>query len=157
MSLQSIRELRSLTRRELAKRSGVNFRSIQDYEQGHKRLASTSGETLLRLAATLGCQIEELLWDGNETESSELMPQNDVPVETINGQTFYSEKHQVYGRWLCGDGRICIYFVYDGTPYRIPFHAIITQKLLPWAKEAAALLMEAKLDELEFTGGGRFE
>ena len=150
MSLQRIRELRGITRRELAERSGVNFRSIQDYEQGHKRLASTSGDTLLRLATTLGCQIEELLWDGNQTVTSELMLQNDVPVETILGQIFYSEKHQVYGRWLCSDGRICIYFVYNGTPHRIPFHAIITQELLPWVKEAAALLMEAKLDELEF-------
>ena len=150
MNLQRIRKLRGITRRELAERSGVNFRSIQDYEQGHKRLTSTSGDTLLRLAATLGCQIEELLWDGNETESSELMPQNDVPVEMILRQVFYSEKHQVYGRWLCSGGRICIYFVYDGTPHRIPFQAIITEDLLPWAKEAAALLMEAELDELEY-------
>lgn len=150
MNLQRIRKLRGITRRELAERSGVNFRSIQDYEQGHKRLTSTSGDTLLRLAATLGCQIEELLWDGNETESSELMAQNNVPVETILGQVFYSEKHQVYGRWLCSGGRICIYFVFDGTPHRIPFQAIITEDLLPWAKEAAALLMEAELDELEY-------
>ena len=150
MNLQRIRKLRGITRRELAERSGVNFRSIQDYEQGHKRLTSTSGDTLLRLAATLGCQIEELLWDGNETESSELMAQNNVPVETILGQVFYSEKHQVYGRWLCGGGRICIYFVFDGTPHRIPFQAIITEDLLPWAKEAAALLMEAELDKLEY-------
>ena len=150
MNLQRIRKLRGITRRELAERSGVNFRSIQDYEQGHKRLTSTSGDTLLRLAATLGCQIEELLWDGNERESSELMAQNNVPVETILGQIFYSEKHQVYGRWLCSSGRICIYFVFDGTPHRIPFQAIITEELLPWAKEAAALLMEAKLDELEY-------
>ena len=150
MNSQRIRKLRGITRRELSERSGVNFRSIQDYEQGHKRLASTSGDTLLRLAATLGCQIEELLWDGNETESSELMSQNDVSIETILGQIFYSEKYQVYGRWLCSDGRICVYFVHDGTPHRIPFQAIITEELLPWAKEAAALLMEAKLDELEY-------
>ena len=54
MSLKNIREQLGMTRRELAQRSGVNFRSIQDYEQGHKRLNSAGGETLLRLASALG-------------------------------------------------------------------------------------------------------
>ena len=150
MSLQSIREQKGMTRRELAQRSGVNFRSIQDYEQGHKRLSSAGGDTLLRLAAALGCQIEELLWDVGGDESSELLPQNDMPVETILAQRFYCEKYQTYGRWLVGDGRICIYFVYGGTPHRIPFRAIITEKILTWVKQAAVLMMEAALDKLEF-------
>ena len=150
MSLQSIREQQGLTRRELAERSGVNFRSIQDYEQGHKRLSSAGGDTLLRLATALGCPVEALLWEAAEEDSSELLPQNDVSVETILVQSFYCEKYQTYGRWLVGDGRICIYFVYKGTPYRIPFRAIITEKLLVWVKQAAVLMMEAALDEMEF-------
>ena len=150
MSLQSIREQQGLPRRELAERSGVNFRSIQDYEQGHKRLSSAGGDTLLRLATALGCPVEALLWDATEEESSELLPENDVPVETILAQSFYCEKYQTYGRWLVCDGRICIYFVYDGTPHRIPFRAIITEKLLIWVKQAAMLMMEAALDEMEF-------
>ena len=85
MSLQSIREQRGMTRRELAQRSGVNFRSIQDYEQGHKRLSSAGGETLLRLASALGCQIEELLWEATDAESSELLPQNDIAYFTESG------------------------------------------------------------------------
>ena len=98
MSLQSIREQKGMTRRTLAEQSGVNFRSIQDYEQGHKKLSSAGGDTLLRLAAALGCQIEELLWDVGEDESSELLPQNDVSLETILAQRFYCEKYQTYGR-----------------------------------------------------------
>ena len=47
-----------------------------------------------------------------------------------------------------GDGRICIYFVYDGIPHRIPFRAIITERLLVWLKQAAVLLMEAALDDI---------
>lgn len=148
MSLQSIREQRGMTRRELAQRSGVNFRSIQDYEQGHKRLSSASGETLLRLASALGCQIEELLWEATDAESSELLPENDIAIETLLAQRFYCEKYQTYGRWLVGDGRICIYFVYDGIPHRIPFRAIITERLLFWLKQAAVLLMEAALDDI---------
>ena len=148
MSLQSIREQQGLTRRELAERSGVNFRSIQDYEQGLKRLSSAGGDTLLRPATALGCPVEALLWDATEEESSELLPQNDVPVETILAQRFYCEKYQTYGRWLVGDGRICIYFVYKGTPHRSPFRAIITERLLVWVKQAAMLLMESALEDL---------
>ena len=55
---------------------------------------------------------------------------------------------QTYGRWLVGDGRICIYFVHDGIPHRIPFRAIITEQLLVWLKQAAVLLMEAALDDI---------
>ena len=150
MSIQSIREQRGMTRRALAEQSGVNFRSIQDYEQGHKKLSSAGGDTLLRLASALGCRMEELLWDNEDVKSSALMPQNDVSVATILSERFYSEKYQIYGRWLCGDGRICIYCVYDGTAHRIPFRAVITEKLLPWIKETAVLLMEAALDEYVF-------
>ena len=150
MSLKNIREQLGMTRRELAQQSGVNFRSIQDYEQGHKRLSSAGGETLLRLASVLSCRIEELLWEATDAESSELLPQNDVTVETILAQRFYCEKYQIYGRWLVGDGRICIYFVYEGTEIRIPFRAIITEKLMAWVKQAVVLMMEAALDEIEF-------
>ena len=43
--------------------SGVNFRSLQDYEQGHKKLTSASGDVLLRLSTVLGCSMEDLLLD----------------------------------------------------------------------------------------------
>ena len=150
MYLKKLRERRGLTQRQLAEKSGVNYRSLQDYEQGHKKLGVAGGDTLLRLSCALGCSVEELLWDVSDAESSELMPQNDVSVDTILAQRFYSEKHRTYGRWLCGDGRICICFVYDGEARYIPFRAIITEKMLPWVREAAALLMEAAIEDLEF-------
>lgn len=37
MGLKELREERGFSRRKLAERSGVNLRSIQDYEQGHKK------------------------------------------------------------------------------------------------------------------------
>lgn len=46
---------------ELAKLSGINLRSIQDYEQGHKLIASAKGETLYRLSQVLGYSIEDIL------------------------------------------------------------------------------------------------
>ena len=59
--LQQLRRLNAYSQRMLAERSGVSLRMIQQYEQGAKdiRKASTSG--LLSLAATLHCDIEDLI------------------------------------------------------------------------------------------------
>lgn len=61
MKLQSMREKAGLKQSELATLSGVNLRSLQDYEQGHKAITSAKGETLLRLSSVLGYSIEEIL------------------------------------------------------------------------------------------------
>lgn len=65
--LKNIRESKGLSRKEVSERSGINFRSLQDYEQGHKNIASAKGETLYRLSLTLGCSMEELV-SGNRVE-----------------------------------------------------------------------------------------
>lgn len=54
MNLKQMREKAGLKQAELAQISGVNLRSLQDYEQGHKSLYSAKGETLLRMSITLG-------------------------------------------------------------------------------------------------------
>jgi len=59
--LKQIRESRGLSRKEVAVRSGINFRSLQDYEQGHKCISDAKAETVYRLSLTLGCGMEELL------------------------------------------------------------------------------------------------
>ncbi len=46
---------------QLAKMSGVSLRSIQMYEQRNKDINKAQAETLLRLARTLGCRMEDLL------------------------------------------------------------------------------------------------
>ena len=61
MGLKELREERGLSRRKLAERSGVNLRSIQDYEQGHKKITSAKSETIYRLSLSLGCSADELL------------------------------------------------------------------------------------------------
>ena len=53
MSLQELRKSRNLTQKELALQTGINFRSLQDYEQGHKKLTSANGDILLRLSTVL--------------------------------------------------------------------------------------------------------
>lgn len=60
-TLKTLRQERKLTQEELALLSGVNIRSIRSYEQGQNELSKAQGDTLLMLAKTLDCSIEDLL------------------------------------------------------------------------------------------------
>ena len=88
MGLREIRKERNLTQKELAQRSGVNFRSLQDYEQGHKKLTSANGDILLRLSTVLGCTTEDLLLE--DMNGASLSKANCLYVGVIQGQRFYS-------------------------------------------------------------------
>ena len=59
--LKTIRESRGLSQAELAKQSGVKLRSIQMYEQRVNDIDKAQGQTLYKLARTLGCSVEDLL------------------------------------------------------------------------------------------------
>lgn len=96
MGLREIRKSRNLTRRELAQRSGVNFRSLQDYEQGHKSLLSASGDTLLRLSTTLGCSMEDLLLD--DAIGAPILPENRLSIQEIQGVRVCCERYHTAGR-----------------------------------------------------------
>lgn len=61
MTLKEMREQTGLKQTELSAISGVNLRSLQDYEQGHKSILSAKGETLLRLSNVLGYSVEDIL------------------------------------------------------------------------------------------------
>ena len=61
MKLKLIRTSRGLTQKELAKKSGVNFRMIQHYEQGDKDLNRAAVETVIKLARALDCNITDLI------------------------------------------------------------------------------------------------
>lgn len=60
-NLKRIREARGLTQAALAERSGVNLRTIQNYEQGFKDINKASAITLYKLSHALHCWMEELL------------------------------------------------------------------------------------------------
>ena len=79
MNLKTLRELKGISRKELADRSGISFRSIQDYEQEHKELRSAKAETLHRLAEILDCSMEDLI---SEVDFSELKP-SELLSETL--------------------------------------------------------------------------
>ncbi|MBQ7395853.1 MAG: helix-turn-helix transcriptional regulator [Lentisphaeria bacterium] len=59
--LQKRRKDARLTQKELAARSGVKLRTIQQYEMRAKNINKAAAETLQQLAQVLLCSIEELL------------------------------------------------------------------------------------------------
>ena len=152
MGLREIRKNRNLTQRELAQRSGVNFRSLQDYEQGHKKLTSASGDILMRLSTVLGCTAEELLLE--DVVGASLLSANQLDASVIHGQRFYCEKYQTAGRWICSDNRVSTLFYYNGEQYALPFKAVFTPVMLSCLREAAVLQIEAKIESILFQENG---
>lgn len=61
--LKFMREYKGMSQSELAERSGVNLRSIQNYEQGFKDINSAKVVTVLQLAEALGCDVYEIIND----------------------------------------------------------------------------------------------
>ena len=59
--LKKNRKRAGLTQKELSERSGVNIRTIQDYEQGRKFINKAQGLSLYHLANALNVTMEELL------------------------------------------------------------------------------------------------
>lgn len=62
-ALQNIRTTNCLSQSQLSKLSGVNLRTLQDFEQGRKPLKNAKGEMLYRLSIALNCSINDLLAD----------------------------------------------------------------------------------------------
>ncbi len=60
-NLKAVRQASGLSQKDLAVASGVSLRSIQMYEQRKNDIDKAQGQTLYKLAATLGCTIEDLL------------------------------------------------------------------------------------------------
>ena len=59
--LQKRRKDARLTQKELADRSGVKLRTIQQYEMRARNINKVAAETLLQLAQVLLCNMEDLI------------------------------------------------------------------------------------------------
>ena len=59
-SLQELRKLSGLTQKELSARSGVNLRTLQQYENLSKDINKASGAILLALCKVLDCEVEDI-------------------------------------------------------------------------------------------------
>lgn len=79
MTLKQMRINAGYSQKELSEISGINLRSLQDYEQGHKLISSAKGETLLKLSNVLGYSINDILNNCcGETQIELDNPLNDV-------------------------------------------------------------------------------
>ncbi len=65
-NLSKIRKKSGLSQRELAQLSGVNIRSIQQYEQRAKDINKAAAQSIKALAGVLACRMEALLEYTNE-------------------------------------------------------------------------------------------
>lgn len=59
--LQKQRKVCGYSQRVLAEKSGVNLRTLQQYEMRAKDINKAAGQTLVALAKVLGCRVEEIL------------------------------------------------------------------------------------------------
>lgn len=59
--LKEARERAELTQKELSERSGVNLRTVQNYEQGYKDINKAQGLSLYKLAKALDVTMEDLI------------------------------------------------------------------------------------------------
>lgn len=59
--LQAQRKIYGCSQRELSQKSGVNIRTLQQYEVGTKDISKASAGTVIALARTLGCSVEDLV------------------------------------------------------------------------------------------------
>ena len=60
-NLKPFRTEAGLSQAQLAEKAGISFRTLQDYEQGRKPLEKAAAITVLTLARTLGCTVEDLI------------------------------------------------------------------------------------------------
>ena len=60
-NLKRIRQSNNLSQSQLAEKADVNFRMLQNYEQGFKDINKAQAWTLYKISKALDCTIEDLL------------------------------------------------------------------------------------------------
>ena len=59
--LQQQRKICGYSQRELAEKSGVNLRTLQQYELGSKDIGKASVSNVIAMASVLGCRVEDIV------------------------------------------------------------------------------------------------
>lgn len=66
-NLQHYRKLAGFSQAQLAEKVDISHRTLQDYEQNRKPLEKAAAITVLRMARILGCTVEDLIEEDEET------------------------------------------------------------------------------------------
>ncbi len=61
LRLKRLRMYAGLSQKELAEKTGIPLRTIQQYEQGQKDLTHARAESVVRLAKALYCEVEDII------------------------------------------------------------------------------------------------
>ena len=151
MKLKELRESKNMSQSEVARLSGINYRSYQDYEQGHKDLAKAKGEVLYRLSLTLGCSIEELISDYvvYDTADEKFVPTKikDLTKLEIEQYRIYEPNYKISGRWKFEGESCMLIFNYKGKLVKLPFKAYFTKEVLIWLSYAAMMMIEDYIED----------
>lgn len=59
--LKYIRKKKCMTRKELSRKSGINIRTIESYEQRKRNINNAKMDTLIKLSKSLNCKIEDII------------------------------------------------------------------------------------------------
>ena len=81
--LKEVRNKNNLTQEELSIKSGVNIKTIQQYEQNPQKMKRGSLENLIRLAKALNCSIDDLFIE-QSMDIHEIYPGANEAIEIIN-------------------------------------------------------------------------
>lgn len=158
MNLKEMRESRGYTRKQLAEITGINLRSLQDYEQGHKDITHAKADTLYRLSIALGCSMESLfdecLVEYEQNEKNKMRGRLEryaiaanLSEKQIEKCDIYCRKYDIHGRFLFG-GELCnIVFLYHQQLVRLPFIAEFNYETLPWLIELAIMKIESYVED----------
>lgn len=152
MSLQKIRENNNISRKELAELTGISYRSIQDYEQGHKKLSSAKANTLYKLSLALGCSVEDLIEDElvNINKPAKGYPLEGLTIAEIENESIFLKDHNINAKWKFINKACYIEFIYKGSIVILPFNAIFTSNTIKWLKDAVELIVEEYIEDIEF-------
>ena len=71
-NLKRLRHQAGITQRELAEKSGISLRTIQQYEQRKKNINKAQIDTLIPLSKALYCDVRELLEPLEQTAAEEI-------------------------------------------------------------------------------------
>lgn len=61
--LKEMRESRGLSQNQLAKKTGLNVRTLQHYEQHTKNFDHARIDTIMKVCITLNCKLEDVIED----------------------------------------------------------------------------------------------
>ena len=72
--LKEMRQTKGLSQSQFAKKTGINLRTVQHYEQGSKNFDHARIDTILKTCIALNCKLEDILENPEYVELVKKLP-----------------------------------------------------------------------------------